>query len=325
MVRIRYGRPQYACTFCGKSQEDVQRLIAGPRAVYICDECVSRFRQQLELGDSDENGIRGRQPSAHDSKPQRCSFCGKEEADVARLIVNGATSKKARANICNECIELCLEIMSEEAESLHQGRPTANSRAPQPSQHCAFCSKELGEVRGLLPVGEDVYICNECVSLAHLIFQGQSLRPNKADDTSIYRMFPFVRNPRMKHVVGISEIVLWVADKEASLRFYRDLLGLEVISPPELRNTFLRVGEGNAGIPQMIVLVPKTEEVLGQPSGNQLHHLALELPEDKFDLQHEALVQAGYEPRTGKHPVLPSRTMYVDDPDGNEVEFICRF
>ena len=26
----------------------------------------------------------------------------------------------------------------------------------------------------------------------------------------------------------------------------------------------------------------------------------------------------------GQHPVIPSRTMYVDDPDGNEVEFICR-
>lgn len=129
----------------------------------------------------------------------------------------------------------------------------------------------------------------------------------------------------MKHVVGISEIVLWVADKESSLRFYRDLLGLEVISPPELRNTFLRVGEGNAGIPQMIVLVPKTDEVLDKPSGFQLHHLALELPPEGFDPQHEALVQAGYQPRTGKHPVLPSRTMYVDDPDGNEVEFICRF
>jgi len=32
---------------------------------------------------------------------------------------------------------------------------------------------------------------------------------------------------------------------------------------------------------------------------------------------------AGYQPRGGKHPVLASRTMYVDDPDGNEVEFIC--
>lgn len=128
----------------------------------------------------------------------------------------------------------------------------------------------------------------------------------------------------MKHVVGISEIVLWAADKEQSLRFYRDLLGLEVISPPTLPNTFLKVGEGNAGIPQMIVLVPKTEEVKAKPSGYQLHHLALELPEEAFDSQHAALVHAGYQPRDGTHPVLASRTMYVDDPDGNEVEFICR-
>ncbi len=128
----------------------------------------------------------------------------------------------------------------------------------------------------------------------------------------------------MQKVVGISEIVLWSADKERSLRFYRDLLGLEVISPPTLANTFLKVGEGNAGIPQMIVLVPKTEEVKAQPAGYQLHHMALELPEDEFDAQHAALVEAGYAPRPGIHPVLASRTMYVDDPDGNEVEFICR-
>jgi ATP-dependent Clp protease ATP-binding subunit ClpX len=32
-------QPQLFCSFCGKNQEDVQRLIAGPD-VYICDECV---------------------------------------------------------------------------------------------------------------------------------------------------------------------------------------------------------------------------------------------------------------------------------------------
>lgn len=128
----------------------------------------------------------------------------------------------------------------------------------------------------------------------------------------------------MSLIVGISEIVLWTQDKEAALKFYRDLLGLEVISPPTLPNVFLKAGEGNAGIPQMIVLVPKSEEIKGKPSGYQLHHLAFELPEDQFDAQRDVLVKAGYEPRGGKHPVLASRTMYVDDPDGNEVEFICR-
>ena len=34
------GKTSYVCSFCGKNQEQVRRLIAGPSAVYICDECV---------------------------------------------------------------------------------------------------------------------------------------------------------------------------------------------------------------------------------------------------------------------------------------------
>jgi len=36
----RSSRVQYHCSFCGKNQDQVKRLIAGPGAVYICDECV---------------------------------------------------------------------------------------------------------------------------------------------------------------------------------------------------------------------------------------------------------------------------------------------
>ncbi|NCB32150.1 MAG: hypothetical protein EOM66_12190, partial [Clostridia bacterium] len=28
------------CSFCGKTQDEVQRLIAGPE-VYICNECIA--------------------------------------------------------------------------------------------------------------------------------------------------------------------------------------------------------------------------------------------------------------------------------------------
>ena len=34
------GRTQYHCSFCGKNQDQVSRLIAGPGSVYICNECV---------------------------------------------------------------------------------------------------------------------------------------------------------------------------------------------------------------------------------------------------------------------------------------------
>ena len=36
---------QYHCSFCGKNQDQVKRLIAGPGAVYICDECVDLCRE----------------------------------------------------------------------------------------------------------------------------------------------------------------------------------------------------------------------------------------------------------------------------------------
>jgi len=33
------GRPVH-CSFCGKSQHDVKKIVAGPPKVFICDECV---------------------------------------------------------------------------------------------------------------------------------------------------------------------------------------------------------------------------------------------------------------------------------------------
>ncbi|MGH2487668.1 MAG: ClpX C4-type zinc finger protein, partial [Ktedonobacterales bacterium] len=38
----------YRCSFCSKTQEQVQRLIAGPGGVYICDECVDLCREIIE-------------------------------------------------------------------------------------------------------------------------------------------------------------------------------------------------------------------------------------------------------------------------------------
>ena len=35
------GRTDYQCSFCGKAQAQVKRLIAGPDRVFICDECVT--------------------------------------------------------------------------------------------------------------------------------------------------------------------------------------------------------------------------------------------------------------------------------------------
>ena len=46
-------------------------------------------------------------------------------------------------------------------------------------------------------------------------------------------------------------------DIEQSVRFYRDVLGLEVISPPDLPGVFLQVGEPGDALPRQIVLAPR--------------------------------------------------------------------
>ncbi|MCL5264592.1 MAG: ATP-dependent Clp protease ATP-binding subunit ClpX [Chloroflexi bacterium] len=48
MATTRGSRGQYHCSFCGKGQEQVRRLIAGPGAVYICDECVDLCREIID-------------------------------------------------------------------------------------------------------------------------------------------------------------------------------------------------------------------------------------------------------------------------------------
>ena len=129
----------------------------------------------------------------------------------------------------------------------------------------------------------------------------------------------------MAQIRGLAEIVLNVRDQGAALRFYRDVLGLTVISPLDRPGPiFLQAGPGQVGIPQMMVLAPLPPGAGEFVPPRTLHHLALEVAPEDFDAIAAHLHGHGYATRTGQHPVIPSRTLYVDDPDGNEVEFICR-
>src|ERR1700744_788317 len=55
VARIGDGGDLLKCSFCGKSQKQVKKLIAGP-GVYICDECIDLCNEIIEeeLADADE-------------------------------------------------------------------------------------------------------------------------------------------------------------------------------------------------------------------------------------------------------------------------------
>ncbi|MBV8694835.1 MAG: ATP-dependent Clp protease ATP-binding subunit ClpX, partial [Ktedonobacteraceae bacterium] len=48
MANSKNIRTTYRCSFCGKNQDQVQRLIAGPSGVYICDECIELCREIID-------------------------------------------------------------------------------------------------------------------------------------------------------------------------------------------------------------------------------------------------------------------------------------
>lgn len=89
------GKPMLVCSFCCKQQDQVQRLVAGPGGVSICNECVAVLIRNPEAPQEEQG--------------PRCSFCGKHQQQVAYLAIG-----PHGVNICQACLVLCQEIIAEE-------------------------------------------------------------------------------------------------------------------------------------------------------------------------------------------------------------------
>ncbi|GBD14269.1 ATP-dependent Clp protease ATP-binding subunit ClpX [bacterium HR25] len=79
------GRGQYHCSFCGKGQAEVRRLIAGPNGVYICDDCVQLCQ---EIINEDGHQPRSR-PSLQRIPPPRAIY-----EQLSEYVVSQEQAKK---------------------------------------------------------------------------------------------------------------------------------------------------------------------------------------------------------------------------------------
>jgi ribosomal protein L37E len=105
-----------ACSFCGRSQYEVRKLIAGPGA-YICDGCVELAQGVVSSGDVATTWLGPVQAVADQDSWVRCRFCGKQRDQVTGLAaMAGETGDEASgpAAICDECLSLCIQIITEE-------------------------------------------------------------------------------------------------------------------------------------------------------------------------------------------------------------------
>ncbi|HEY0757505.1 MAG TPA: ClpX C4-type zinc finger protein [Ktedonobacteraceae bacterium] len=77
---------EYRCSFCGKQQQQVARLIAGPGGVYMCDECIALCQ---EIISEEQAFIKPASIIEVEVTPTLlCSVCGTHCAEVHHYCFN---------------------------------------------------------------------------------------------------------------------------------------------------------------------------------------------------------------------------------------------
>jgi hypothetical protein len=115
---------EYACSFCGKRQSQVKKLVAVPW-IMICDECVARCAETARGGDGGVQSTTGpaQVPNRADARrwlpllglgpksraEPSCNFCGKPGPDL----VQPPSTLGTHALICSQCLALCQDIIWE--------------------------------------------------------------------------------------------------------------------------------------------------------------------------------------------------------------------
>ncbi len=118
----------------------------------------------------------------------------------------------------------------------------------------------------------------------------------------------------------IGEVALRVNDLASMQAFYRDVVGLDVWREGD-GFVFFRVAEGVEGHPQAFVLFDRAVEV--GPETSTLDHLAFVIHLDDYEERRRRLAAAGVSVSAKEFPFFQWRSLFVRDPEGNTIEFVC--
>jgi len=105
----------------------------------------------------------GKPPKAEEpGKTYTCSFCGKSQDEVRKLIA-GPT-----VYICDECIDLCNDIIAEEVEQEAQEGPASSVASLNTPTWCGVCHlpKSAEEVVAVSELG---FFCRRCIDMIRAV------------------------------------------------------------------------------------------------------------------------------------------------------------
>jgi len=123
----------------------------------------------------------------------------------------------------------------------------------------------------------------------------------------------------------LGEIALRVSDLNAMKRFYRDVIGLDLMREAETF-VFFRIADGHAGHTQVLALFDRSEQSERIPPNGKLStldHIAFSVSQDDFDTEKKRLLGLGCQLTYAFHDWVKWNSLYLSDPEGNTVEFVC--
>ncbi len=131
--------------------------------------------------------------------------------------------------------------------------------------------------------------------------------------------------PRERPVRGLGEIALRVNNLDSMQRFYAEAVGLELMRRFE-HAAFFKIAAGYGGHTQILALFDRSMQT--GYSGlsaerSTIDHIAFEIGLSDFEAEKKRLEDSGLTVSTTEHAWVHWRSIYVNDPEGNCVEWVC--
>lgn len=138
--------------------------------------------------------------------------------------------------------------------------------------------------------------------------------------------------PPPSRIKALGEIALRVADLDAMQRFYEQVIGLPLLRrfPRaaffKIAGGFFKIAGGYAGHTQVLALFDRSAEPGYRgldPARTTVDHLAFAIARRDYEHERARLAAHGLEVELAEHPWVGWRSLYVRDPEGNQVELVC--
>lgn len=130
---------------------------------------------------------------------------------------------------------------------------------------------------------------------------------------------------RRTAVRGLGEIALRVNNLDAMQKFYEEVIGLPLMTRFP-NSVFFKIADGYGGHTQVLALFDRSQ-ILGyraaEAATSTIDHIAFEIAVTKFAGERKRLEALGLQVETAEHAWVHWRSLYVTDPEGNQVELVC--